>query len=143
MPTHFWDDFHPDLIKENLNDQGPWGGHRATHWSTSQAGTFSPATLLQFAAQYDWIFMDSARFSDMVGDRTLFPLGHSGLDTSTNINSTHEYFPIWIKAPATLYRFKTNWVTVEPGTDESHTALGYVVINSARQEMAVYHLWGE
>jgi len=143
MPTHFWDDFQPELIVENHNDQGPWGGHRATHWSTSQAGTFTPRTLIQFAAQNDWTFNDSMPYDISIAQRPHFPLDHAGLDTTVNNNSTHEYFPNWIHGPAMMYRFKTNWITVEPGYGTTQDALGYIVVDPEQKEMAVYHLWGE
>lgn len=143
MPTHFWDDFNSSLIRDNRNDQGPYGGHRATYWAASQPNAFSVSEVLSFAKNNGWEFADSLPYQDVVGSRTLFPLDHGGMDTTETSISTHAYFPLWIHGEATLYRFRTNWITVEPGTGETHDALSYVVIDRARQEMVVYHLWGE
>ena len=42
-----------------------------------------------------------------------------------------------------FYSFKTGWVTIQPGTDDSIEVNGFVLLNHDKTEMAVYHLWGE
>ena len=39
--------------------------------------------------------------------------------------------------------FKTGWIMIEQGTDESNDVNGFVVISNKGDEMSVYHLWGE
>jgi len=143
MPAGFWDEFHPELIQKNKNDQGPWGGHRATWWKATDPYTFTPDKVIRFATLHGWAFVDTMAYEAIIGGRHHFPLGHSGIDTSQVNNFTHHPFPIWTTLPSTLYRFKTDWITVVPGTDEAYDAYGYVVIDRSGKEMTVYHLWGE
>jgi len=42
-----------------------------------------------------------------------------------------------------VYKFKTGWTTVDPGTDNSIEENGFVIINVKGTEMSVYHLWGD
>jgi hypothetical protein len=64
--------------------------------------------------------------------------------SATVLNDTQlEYFPRWFSGPVKLYKFRTGWVTIEPGTGNSNEENGFVLINSDGTEMAVYHLWGE
>jgi hypothetical protein len=50
---------------------------------------------------------------------------------------------IYWRSGTSVYKFKTGWVTIEPGTDNSIEENGFVLINNDRTEMAVYYLWDE
>ena len=38
---------------------------------------------------------------------------------------------------------RTGWIWVEPGTEQTRDATGYIQIEESGTRMAIYHLWGE
>jgi len=148
-PSGFWGDFKKDFLKENSSDQGPRGGHRAMHWSSEKQGTFNSKEIIDFATKKGWELVDSleVQVDDLkswnYNSTPIFPLSHTGFSSVSGNNSTYKYFPRWIKAGLKVYTFKTGWVTIEPGTDNSIEVNGFVVLENDGTEMSVYHLWGE
>ena len=135
---------------KNISDQGPYGGHRAIYWKTDKAHTFYSTSILEFADKNAWTFVDSSEYTKeqvikwtTYNKEAIFPLTSTGF-SDTVIQSTQlDYFPRWFGGQVKMYRFKTGWVTIDPGFDDSIEENGFVLINDNGTEIAVYHLWGE
>jgi len=79
----------------------------------------------------------------MYNNKEVFPLTSTGF-SDTLLNDSHlTDFPRWFGGQVKVYKFKTGWVAIEPGTDNTIEENGFVIINSDKREIAVYHLWGE
>lgn len=137
------------MLEKNISDQGPYGGHRAMHWKSDKPNTFSSNNALDFADKNGWTVVDSSEVHEeqtntwTYNRQAIFPLTSIGFSDTVLNNTQLEHFPRWFGGQIKLYRFKTGWVTIEPGTDNSIEENGFVLINNDRTEMAVYHLWGE
>jgi hypothetical protein len=149
IPSGFWKDYKTNFLVSNISDQGPHGGHCAIYWKCDKTSTFDTKSVLDFAIKNGWALTDSSEFDQnhtikwMHDDKKIFPLSSTGFnDTIKNI-STYNYFPRWFGGQLKLYKFKTGWVTIEPGTDNSIEENGFVLLNQDKSELAVYHLWGE
>jgi hypothetical protein len=100
-PAGFWTTFHKDLIKQNISDQGPYGGNRAMYWTTQKQNTFDSTFVIKFAAKNGWLLTKSYSFNrDAVinwrySNKLVFPLSHTGFDPDMTTNiSTYELFPM-------------------------------------------------
>ena len=148
-PTGFWKNYKTNFLVKNISDQGPYGGHRAVYWKSEKPITFDTKNILDFAAKNGWTLTDSSEFTKEQTDKwmylktAIFPLTSTGFsDTSLN-GLLPDAFPRWFGGQLKLYKFKTGWVTIEPGTDHSIEVNGFVLLNQDKSELAVYHLWGE
>ena len=149
-PSGFWKSFdRKNLIKE-ISDQGPYGGHRALYWQTSTPNYFNLTEIISFANKNSWTLVDSSKFTGQeiekwkFYNKYLFPLSSNGfVPTDTIYNSWFDDFPLQIKGDITVYKFETGWTKVNPGTGETTNAFGYVLLNKEKNQMTVYHLWGE
>jgi hypothetical protein len=148
-PAGFWKNYETNFLVKNISDQGPYGGHRTVYWKSEKSLTFDTKNILAFAAKNGWTLTDSSEFDHnqtmkwTYDNKEIFPLSSTGFnDTIENI-STYNYFPRWFDGQLKVYKFKTGWVTIEPGTDKSIEENGFVLLNQDKSEMAVYHLWGE
>ena len=148
-PTGFWKNYKTDLLEKNISDQGPYGGHRAVYWKAEKPLTFETKNILDFAAKNGWTLTDSSEFDQTqtikwtYNNKGIFPLSNTGFNDTIKSISTYNYFPRWFGGQLKLYKFKTGWVTIEPGTDNSIEENGFVLLNQDKSELAVYHLWGE
>ena len=148
-PTGFWKNYKTNYLVKNISDQGPYGGHRAVYWKSEKRLTFDTKNILDFAAKNGWTLTDSSEFAQnqtikwTYDSKKIFPLSNTGFNDTIKSNSTYNYFPRWFDGQLKLYKFKTGWVTIEPGTDNSIEENGFVLLNQYKNEMAVYHLWGE
>ena len=149
IPTGFWKNYETNFLVKNISDQGPYGGHRAVYWKSEKPLSFDTKNILDFAAKNGWTLVDSLEFTKEQTDKwkysnsPIFPLTSLGF-SETILNDAHlEDFPRWFGGQVKLYKFKTGWVTIEPGTDNSIEENGFVLLNQDKSEMAVYHLWGE
>lgn len=149
IPTAFWKNFESGYIIENISDQGPYGGHRAMYWKTEGAKTFKSEKIIKFAKENGWILTGTEKFSHekmknwKENGKLVFPLTSQGFKPELMEDNISKDFPRWINSDITVYKFKTNFVTIEPGTDESINENGFVIINKDGTEMSVYNLWGE
>ncbi len=148
-PAGFWKNYKSDLLVKNISDQGPYGGHRAIYWKSNKANTFISANVLEFAKKNGWTLVDSSGFNDdhtnkwTYNNKAVFPLTSTGF-SDTLLNDAHlTDFPRWFGGQLTVYKFKTGWVTIERGTDNSIEENGFVLISNDKSQMAIYHLWGE
>ncbi len=148
-PAGFWENYKSNFLIENISEQGPYGGHRAMYWEADKANTSSSSNFIEFAKENGWTLVDSSIFNQ---DRTdkwiysnapIFPLTNSGFSDTVLNNSQLMHFPRWFSGQIIVYKFKTSWVTIEPGTDNSIETNGFVVMNKDKTKTAVYHLWGE
>jgi hypothetical protein len=148
-PAGFWKNFQAELIKNNISDQGPYGGHRAMYWKTETGKKFNSKEIMKFATKNGWTLIESLEFNQAqiskwaYNNAPIFPLTHKGFSNVLTNNSTYKYFPRWTSNAITVYKFKTGWVTIDPGTDKSIEENGFVILNNEGTEMSVYHLWGE
>ena len=146
-PAGFWSSFHDDLLKENISDQGPHGGHRALLWVASGNQHFHSTDIINFAKGEGWEFVDSLHIStvemtDWVsGGKLFFPFSFK--EFSGRNETTSNYFPRWISANATVYEFKTGWDKYEAGSDKSTNVNGFALLSDDAKMLSVYHLWGE
>jgi hypothetical protein len=147
MPAGYWKGFKPDLISKDLGSQGGHAGYRAILWTSTSPGTFNAGSVIPFAEENDWPFIDSTRFTsdDMRswfhGSQAVFPLGFDGLHSDPEDVDTHRCFPRWFDGDVVVYKFKTPWMTVEE--ENWQDAYGYAMINADGRSMALYHLWGD
>ncbi len=149
-PSGFWLNFNKIFLKENISNQGAWGGHRAIYWKADKAKTFNVKETIDFAIKNGWKLVDSVNITtedlntwkDI--NKPIFPLSCEGFTKNATIkHSEYEYFPRWINAEAKVYMFKTGWIIIDPGTNESIDVNGFVLLSNEGNEMSVYHLWGE
>lgn len=149
IPTAFWEDFAKEFIVENISDQGPYGGHRAMYWKTDIKKTFDPEKIMEFAKENGWILTVTEKINSesmknwYENGKNVFPLTSQGFKPEVMEDNISEDFPRWINSDITIYKFKTNFVTIEPGTDNSNEENGFVIVNNDGTEMSVYNLWGE
>ena len=138
----FWKDFHKSAIKKEHNDQGPFGGCRDLYWKSDKE-VFNTNEVIDFANKNGWEFVDKIT----IPKDTLINWQELGFYFSykkdfwqgDNIIN----FPVEILSNATLLRFKTSFIAVEPGNANETEVNGYVLINDDSNEMSIYHLWGE
>ncbi|MCB9018497.1 MAG: hypothetical protein H6544_07900 [Prevotellaceae bacterium] len=149
-PSGFWADYHKDYLKKHLNNQELRGGYRAVYWKADSLNTFNPNEIIEYATKKGWSFVDSVNISneDLKAwqgvNGLFFPLSSDGFNKNpTTQHNEYECFFSWINTEQNIYMFKTGWIMIEQGTDESNDVNGFVVISNKGDEMSVYHLWGE
>ena len=149
MPSGFWNAFQTDFLKENVSDQGPYGGHRAILWHAPDSLRFRTLEVLGFAKSNGWNLVDSLRV-DSSAIRSwqwlgnpVFPLSSDGFSLVAEYDYIYKYFPRWIFSNAVVYIFKTGWLTYQPGSDNSTDINGFILLSEDGKILSVYHLWGE
>jgi hypothetical protein len=148
-PAGFWKNYKGDFLVKNISDQGPYGGHRAIYWKVGNTNIFNSKNVLDFAIKNGWTLVDSSDFSKdqtnqwIYDNENVFPLTSTGFSDTLKSDGHLTDFPRWFGGQLRVYKFKTGWVTIEPGTDNSIEENGFIVISHDKTEMAVYHLWGE
>ena len=149
-PTGFWNEYKKDLQVEHLNSQGPWGGHRTIFWKNPTPGTFKLNEIIDFAEDNGWTLIDSSKHTTdeikswSYSNNPIFPLTYIGFNHSEKkITATYENFPRWTSTDILVLHFKTGWVSIQPGSDETNEINGFITLNNNNTEMTLYHLWGE
>ena len=128
----FWTNFDKNDLTKKIIAQDAYGGHKSLYWHSSTPNAFEPSKLISFANKNNWTIADTLRFKEeqvlnwKFDGKSLFPLSSMGFDPT-----------------GTIYKFKTGWTLVDPGTAKTTDALGYVLLNNDKTEMSVYYLWGE
>jgi hypothetical protein len=146
-PAGFWKNYNSNLLVKNISDQGPNGGHRAIYWKADNSNTFKD--VLAFAIKNGWTLVDSSEFTnDQTSKWTflnnkVFPLTSTGFSDTLLSDAHLKDFPRRFGGQTKVYKFKTGWVTIESGTDNTIEENGFVLLSNDNKEMAVYHLWGE
>lgn len=146
IPTAFWEDFENEFIVENISDQGSYGGHREMYCKT-EIKKNEPKKTIEFANVNGWTLTSTEKIN-LEGmknwnenGKTVFPLTSQGFKPELMEDNIIADFPRWINSDITIYKFKTNFVTITPGTDNSIEENGFVIINNDGTEMSVYNLW--
>ena len=148
-PAGFWRNYHNQYIVKHISDQGPYGGHRAIYWKSDSIHHFEYKDLIDYATGNGWELIDTTSFTNeqiskwMYLGKPVFPLTGKGITITEINNSQTSKFPQWFDGPIKVIKFRTGWLSFEPGTDNATEENGFIVLNNDRTEMAVYHLWGE
>ena len=150
LPSGFWLNYKTNLITEKQNNQGPFGGRLAINWIANKNTGFNIKEVTELAAKNNWKLIDSSIYkkSELInmtdlGKPTIY-LPLKNFTPKPKIQDLKsEAVTRWIEKDFKLYRFKTDWLIFEPGTNDSTQENGFIVISSDNKQMTVYHLWGE
>ncbi|WP_243346938.1 hypothetical protein [Parabacteroides sp. FAFU027] len=146
-PAAFWLNYKKDFIVKELNNQGPWGGYRIIHWKIKGNEAFEKSDIFNYAKDNGWILIDSCSYNTKLPNswsflgKAIFPFNYNKSNNADN--QINDKLPRYIYSDFDLYSFRTGWLLVEPGTDESIEKTGFILFSKSRQEMTIYHLWGE
>jgi len=120
---------------------------RWIHWESPEPDTFSEDELRRVAGDNGWKFLgrefyaaDSMTTWSYHGT-PVFPLNFPEHGGSVTVQDVQEY-PRHIMGPCTVLRFDSGWIREDPGTNETSTAFGYVVLGEDGRKLAIYHFWG-
>ena len=149
-PSGFWLNYETDLITEKQNDQGPFGGTLTINWIADKSSEFDIKKVTELATKNDWKLIDSmiykkaelTKMTDFGKPTINLPLKNFTPE-SKQADLKSESFPRWIETDFKLYRFRTDWLIFESGTDDSTQENGFILLSSDKKQMTVYHLWGE
>lgn len=147
-PAGFWTTYRPALIRDKYSDQGPWGGVRWIQWTSPTPGTFQAAEVLKFARTKGWSCKEPVTYSAnqlrlwTFAARPVFPLHFGPADHRPDSQEVLK-FPRSIADDSLISECQTGWMRVDPGSGKDKAALGYIQIDLAGRQLAVYHLWGE
>lgn len=149
-PAGFWKQYKKKIIIKEISVQGPNGGNRVIFWQTQEIKCLNPNEIIEFAMNNGWELVDSIEVQENIlktwyfNNKPIFPLSHEGFILHPDINeSKYQDFPRIIKDNLMVYRFKTGSLIIESGTDETNDVNGFIILNYSKNEMALYHLWGE
>jgi len=150
--THsgFWLRYKSDQITEQKNDQGPWGGTLAINWKAKPNVNFRISELKKIAEENDWKLIDSIslngielkNMTELNKPIIRVPLKNFE-PNAKNADYKSQPLPRWINADSKLYRFKTNRLIFDSGTDDSTAENGFILLSENGMEMSVYQIWGE
>lgn len=149
MPAGFWAVYQTEFLKDEMSNQGPWGGYRAIHWESADMHEFEEKSVLKFAEESGWSLIncfpvDQNRLEEWVkNDEDIFPAFLTGFEYGSQDSISFRDFPRWIKQDLTVCKFKTGWVRLFPGTDDWTSENGFILISKDGRKMTLYHLWGE
>lgn len=147
-PAGFWGGYRPELIEQKFSDQGPWGGVRWISWAARTEGMFRASDVLRFAESKGWSCREPSKYPAaqlrqwQFAGQAVFPLHFGPADRAPD-NDTVRKFPRAISEDSLISECRTGWIRVEPGTDQTSDATGYIQIGESGTRMAIYHLWGE
>lgn len=146
----FWLRYKSDQIIEQKNDQGPWGGILAINWKAEMNANFKISELKKIAEENDWKLIDSisinaTELNNMteLGEPIIRVPLKNFEPNAKNADYKSEPLPRWINTNSKLYRFKTNRLIFESGTDDSTNENGFILLSENGTEMSLYQIWGE
>lgn len=78
-------------------------------------------------------------------DKLVFPIYLKGINKKWTEDDLSGYteFERYINSDLTVYRFKTDWTLIHPGTNESTSENGYILVDKDESKMTHYQMWGE
>jgi hypothetical protein len=142
-PAGFWKSYRSNFIVYKTIDQGLWGGDRVIHWVSEKAGTFSEEETLEYAKKHGWVFLERIELSSGELEKWKgFRVKQVFILINGSVNYDNDSFPRHISEDAVLLKFDSKWIREDPGTGQTSTAYGYVLISKNGQKMAIYHRWG-
>ena len=148
-PEGFWLDYEDDYQTEDFSNQGPWGGKRIIHWKNIR-GEFDRSDVIQFATENGWTLQNDSIYVSSLTDKwtydnkPIFPLYFKGFAPQFDfIYSGFEDYPRWISGDIRVLSFTSNYISIDPGTQEEIRTNGFIVLNSEQNQMTLYHMWGE
>lgn len=134
-PSGFWVNFHPNEVEFSESDQGPWGGTRKMDWKLLEKT--KNHQLIDFAQNNGWTFVDSLTLTndklkdlDIKNDYSDYILSEKAF---LNLNDSKYK----------ILRFKSGWVSIEPGNLSETLINGFIIIDLNNNFQRVYHSWGE
>jgi len=148
-PEGFWKDYEADYQTEHSSDQGPWGGRRIVHWKNKE-GKFDKTKVVEFATKHGWKLQSETIFKASLTDRwtednrPIFPLDWSGFTPESDFGyAGFKDYPRWISGDITVLSFSTNYISINLETQDEILTNGFVILNNERNQMTMYHMWGE
>lgn len=139
-PGAFWTDFESNSIVLQESDHGPRGGHRIILWKNQTTSAFTPSLILEYATSKGWTLVDSSNLHE---SKSKFPIFLEGVRGEEEVKTLITEFERFIDSELTVYQFKTSWMLLKPGTDESTFENGYILLSKDQKSMTLYHVWGE
>ncbi|TNE81469.1 MAG: hypothetical protein EP332_03510 [Bacteroidetes bacterium] len=139
-PGECWTDYESNSIVVQESEQGPYGGHLIIHWKNQTTSAFTPSSILEYATLKGWTLMDSAVIHE---SKSEFPVYLEGIRGAKKDKTLITEFEQFIDSELTVYQFKTSWMLLNPGTDESTFENGYILLGKDQKSMTLYHVWGE
>ena len=130
-PSGFWSDYENNLIVSKHIDNGPYGGVTNITWNNRKS--FRSYEVIEYAEQNGWKLIDSVKYDAEV----LHKSNYSNEILIANVLATRK------EKDLSIYRFKTGWISVKPGNQIETEINGFIILNSKKTQMLVYHLWGE
>ncbi|UII20537.1 hypothetical protein [Fulvivirga ligni] len=148
-PEGFWLNYQEDDRTENYSDQGPWGGKRIIHWK-KDIGKFNIPSVIKFAEDNGWKLQNNSLYNSSLtnkwvyDNKPIFPLYYKGFISHFDFSySGFADYPRWISGDIKVLTFTTNFISIDPGTQEEIRRNGFIILNSEQNEMTLYHMWGE
>jgi hypothetical protein len=142
-PAGFWKNFDNSYITQNVNDQGPWGGHTVVYWK-NLSKKYEAKEIVDFSFSNKWKLIKIDSLDNIAAEKWLEDhTGNNAADRelSKQYISDEKDIPSLNSNRAVLFTFDSHWVLVEG--DTSKMAPGYVLLNSNGKQLIFYHKWGE
>jgi hypothetical protein len=139
-PARFWNNYEIKYIQTKESNQSLWGGYRKNVWYNDEINTFDKENILNYATHNGWHLTNSLNYIN------------GTLNLQTNYDeSDYSYAFLQDKVipflkPNEIYEifvFTTGWIAVEPGNIRETEKNGFVIFNSDKKDLLIYHLWGE
>jgi hypothetical protein len=143
-PAGFWAGYRASAIVDRASDQGPWGGWRWIAWEAPADDPFAADHVLSYATAQGWRCEAATRYTPeelakwVVRGKLVFPLTYDELDEQLTLRMSRR-----ITGESYVYRCQTGWMRVEPGSDKTSEAYGYIHLSADGRQLAIYHDWGE
>ena len=148
-PVGFWKKFEYQNRIEYINQTGFFGGIHVLHW-IGNSKRYNKSRILKIASENGWVFKKEETFSSEITKKwkymgkSIFPLSWKGFEPEMKLNnSSFENFPRWISGEITVLSFETELVSINLETQENILINGFILLNKERNEMTLYHEWGE
>jgi hypothetical protein len=148
-PVGFWKKFEYQNRVEFINHNGWFGGIHVLHWIGIN-GKYNKNEIIKLAKDNGWVLKKEQTFSSkqthkwVYNDKAIFPVSWGKFNPEIETPfSSFENFPRWIEGKITVLSFETDLVSIDPSTQENHLINGFVILSEERNEMTLYHEWGE
>lgn len=120
----FWREYRTSEIVSEKLDHGPYGGTTEIHWKGKKP--FSINKIIQLGKENGWNLVDTTK---------------TNLDFSNEILN-YRFDKTEIDDKTILY-LKSNLMTIQEDQDLETLINCFVILNSQRNELIIYHYWGD